>query len=97
MQAEHVGHGVKAGFLVKAPQGRLDGAAGEDRAVLGAVGQFDALALAGQNDGVLADDGTAAQGGKADRALLARAGVTVAHAHRRRIQIDATAFRRRLP
>src|SRR5690606_6605534 len=81
-EAKHVEHGIIARFLTPRPEGGADGAAGEDRAVGGRVGEFDDFALAGDDDGMLADDGAAAQGGEADRTILARAGMTVANLDR---------------
>src|SRR5690606_11831276 len=93
---EHVAHRIKAGLARSRPQRGLYRAAREQRAVAGEVGKHDALARAGKDDRVLADHGTAAQCGEADRALLARAGVAVAHAHASFRQRHGAALGRRL-
>ena len=56
------------------------------------MGQLDGFALAGENDRVFADHRAAAQGGKADAAGLARAGVAIADPDRVLAQSDPAAF-----
>ena len=72
-EAEHVAHRIEAGLAAVRPERRPHRAAREDRAVLGMVRQRDALARAGQDDRMVADDRAAAQRGKADRACRPRA------------------------
>ena len=59
---------------------------------VGAVRELDPLAVRCEDHGVLADDAAAAQGGKADVAAPARAGVAVAHAHADVVELDAAAL-----
>ena len=95
LQPQHIGHRIKPGLLVARPERRVQRAAREDHAVLGAVHQLDPLGGPGEDHAVLADHGAAAQRRKADVARLARAGLAVAAARRMRREIDAAAFRRR--
>ena len=52
--------------------------------------ELDALGWSGEDDGVVTDDGAAAQRGKADVAGATRAGDAIAAAHRALREIDAT-------
>ena len=72
IQTQHVGHVVAAGGLVRQPERRLDRAAGEDLAALGAVAELDPLALGGEDRLMVAGDRAAAQRGEADMAGRAR-------------------------
>src|SRR5262245_19931052 len=81
-QAEHVLHAVEARLAVLEPQGGAHRALGIDPPALGAVGELDALRLAEEHDGMVADRRPAAQRREADRAGGPRAGVAVAAAHR---------------
>ena len=64
---------------------------GEDRAVFGGMAQRDALAGAGKDHRMLAHHRAAAQGGKTDIAVLARAGMAVAAFHPMLVQRDLAA------
>ena len=81
-KAQHVGHGVKARLLALAPKRRRHGAAREDRAVLGDVGEHDTFARTRQDHFVFADHRAAAQAGETDGAGRPRPGVSVAAADR---------------
>src|SRR5690606_19414432 len=65
-QAEHVLHVVNAGRFLRDPGGGAHGAAREDAAVGGLVGELQTFAERGEHDGVVADDVAAAQGVDAD-------------------------------
>src|SRR5689334_6872695 len=69
LQPQHVLHVVEAGGLVVGPEGGAQGAAGEGFAAGSFVGEFDALALRGVDDGVIADDVAAAHGVDPDLVL----------------------------
>ena len=77
-ETEHVAHRIKAGLPAARPKGGLKGAARENRAVLRLVRQGHSLAGAGEDDGMIADNRAAAQGGKADGPSGPRAGRAVA-------------------
>src|SRR5690606_35932142 len=87
-EPEHVEHVVMAGLPVASPKGCRDRAAGEDGTVAGAVGKGDEFAFAGDDDGMVAHHGAAAQRGKADRSGFARAGMSVANPDRVRREFD---------
>ena len=65
-------------MLAVRPERRADGADRVDLPVVGPVRQLDPLALAGEDDGVVADHVAAAQDGEADVAALAGTGIAVA-------------------
>src|SRR6185312_4133059 len=93
LKPQHVLHAVKAGLALAGPQG---GAHRAPRIKLPAgrlVREFDALAFAAEHHGVIADLAAAAQAGKADRARLARAGVSVATTRRHIAELDVAAPR----
>src|SRR5690606_38881627 len=92
-EAKNVAHRVEAGLLAVCPQRRFDRPMRKELAIFGMVGQDDALASAGQNHRVIADYRTAPQRGKADRAFLAWAGVTIANPHALLGKIDLAAAR----
>src|SRR5690606_30890595 len=77
-QSEHVLHIVNAGRFSDGPSGGAQGAFGENGAAAGFVGEFDPFAVAGENDGVIADDVAAPEGVHADFGLRAFADETVA-------------------
>src|SRR6202046_3431945 len=79
-EPEHIGHGIQPGLLVTRPQCRLHRALRKHGAVFGAVGEFDALHGAGKDHAVIAGDGAAARGSKADVAGSPRAGLAIAPA-----------------
>ena len=61
-QAEHILHAVEAWPLFREPLGGANSAAGEGVAAVGAVDEFESLADAAEDDGVLADDVAGADG-----------------------------------
>ena len=67
----------KARACGPSPTRRLQRAAGEQRAILGMMAEDDPLALAGEDDAVIADDRAAAQRREADVADAARTGQAV--------------------
>src|SRR5690606_12329228 len=81
-EAENVGHRIEPGLAAARPQRRLYGTPSEDLPILRMMRQDNPLRRAGEVDAVLADDGAAAQRGKADIALAAWAGMAVTDAHR---------------
>ena len=93
--SQDVEHRVQPWRLAGQPLGGADSAVGEGPAVEGAVGQRDLLVAGGEQQGVLADDLAAAQGGKADRAGRAGTGVAVATADHHVFEPDPTAARHR--
>src|SRR5262245_20633905 len=70
---EHIGHGVEAGASPTTPERRLHRAAGEDTPVRRAMRELDALAIGGEDHGMLPDDVAATQGREPDVATPARA------------------------
>ena len=94
MEAEDVGHGVEAGLLVEGPEGGTERAVDEDVAALGAMGELDPLALAGEDHRMVADHRAAAQRCEADGAAGPRAGDAVAAAHGSLVEGDAPPLRR---
>ena len=70
-------------------------AAGEQRPVLGMVAQNDPLALAGEDDAVIADHRAAAQRREADVARAPRAGQAVTAARRMVLERNAAPLSRR--
>src|SRR4051812_18014448 len=77
-QAEHVVHVVEPGRLAAQPFRGAQGAHGVGRAALRAHGDLDALAGAGEEHGVLADDVAAPDGMEADFLPGALAGLALA-------------------
>src|ERR1035437_199072 len=73
-QTEHVLHIVDAGLLGDDPLRRTERPTGKNRPVAGLVDQLDTLAQSGENNRVVADDVTAAQGMDAHLGSRARAG-----------------------
>ena len=73
VQVEHVSHVIQAGRTVCQPGGRARGALGEGHPAGGAVGDFDAFAVVGEQDGMVADDVAGTDGGEADGVALALA------------------------
>src|SRR4029453_16264243 len=57
-QAEHILHAVEAGFPLGQPLGGANSTAGEGVAAVSAVNEFESLADAAEDDGMLADDVT---------------------------------------
>ena len=96
-QAEYIGHRIQSRMLLARPQRRADRAASEDHAVLGPVGNLDALRWSSKDHGVIAHYRAPAQRGKADVAGPARAGVTVTASHGMLGKIDSSALSRCLP
>src|ERR1700734_3655151 len=94
-QTQHVRHRVKPGFAVPRPRDGLECAAGEERAILGMMAQRHPLALAGEDDAMIADHRAAAPRGEADIADAARASQAVTATRRMVLQRDAVAFSRR--
>jgi drug/metabolite transporter (DMT)-like permease len=94
-EAEDVRHRIEARRLAMGPQRSAQGAAREDLAAGGDVRDLDALAIAGEDDTMIANDIAAAQHGKADVAALARPGDTVARPLGGMIEIDAAPLGRR--
>src|SRR6185437_6998087 len=86
---KNVRHRIKAGLPAVAPFRRRHRAGREHRTVLGDVAEHDALMRPGQDHLVLADHRAAAQACETDDAILARAGLAVAPAHRILGQRDA--------
>ena len=79
------------------PQRRSYGATGEDRPILGMVADGDALAGSGEGHAVVAHHRAATQGGEADIAGPARAGMAVPGGNARLGEVDAAPHRGRLP
>src|SRR5436305_13422285 len=71
-QPKHVLHVVETGGLAMCPEGGAERPAGEGFAARGFVREFDAFALRGVDDGVIADDIAAADGVDADLRIRAR-------------------------
>src|SRR5918911_3365110 len=90
---EHVGHREEPGTPPAPPQRGLDGAAGEDAAVGRPMRELDALALAGEDHRVLADDAAATKHGKADLTAAARPGVAIPGSHGYVLQLRLPALR----
>ena len=61
-ETEHVAHGVASRLAAFQPKGGTQGACGERLAAVGLVGEFDALFIGDEHDGVVADLRTAPQG-----------------------------------
>ena len=61
LESEDVLHGVKAGFLAENPLGGAKGAVGKGVSAAGFVGEFEAFSGSGEQNGVIANDVTAAQ------------------------------------
>ena len=95
-EPQHVGHRIKARRLAAGPTAAAFTAprANMDR-IAGDVRKLDALARAGKNHRVLADDAAAAQRRKADVAALARAGDAVARPDGALLQDRCRGLRRR--
>ena len=78
LQPQHVLHVVDASWFVGEPAGGADGTVGEGVAAAGFVGELDALADVGEDDGVVADDIAAADGVDADLGFGAGSDITEA-------------------
>src|SRR5580765_8937291 len=78
LRREHVVEAVAPRLASRQPDRRSQGAAREDVAIARAMGQLDALPVAGKDDGVLAGNITGAQRSEADLAGQAHADLAVA-------------------
>ena len=88
---EHVLHVVKAVLLVHQPARGAQRATGEGQARFGLVRDLDALAVAGEQHRVVADDVAGADHGKADGVARAFAADAVTGVHRAVFEIPASA------
>ena len=77
LNSEHIPHGKEPWFAALCPKSGRYCAARENLAVLGAMGEFQALACACENDGVISDDASAPERCEADRAVRPFARVSV--------------------
>src|SRR5699024_11293856 len=77
-QPQHSIHAITAGFGRHHPCRRTHGTAGEGLARRGLVGDFQTLAVAGEQYGLFADDIAAANALEADGLALAGAGMALA-------------------
>ena len=76
-QTQYVLHIVQAFFAV-CPNCGAYGTGGKGHAAAGLVGDFHALAVGGEEGGVVADDVACADGGKTDGGRITRAGMAFA-------------------
>ena len=91
-EAENVCHIVEAGGAALEPLGGFEGALGEGGAGGGLVGELDALFVCGEDDGVVTDDGAAAEGVDGDLSARALADDAVAAVDGLVIEVDAAAL-----
>src|SRR5437763_9330608 len=92
LQSQHIQHVVKPRRLAARPERGLERTACEDHAVGCLVRELDPLIGPRKDHAVFARDIAAAQAGKADAAVSARAGVTVAPAFGMTFEIDLAAL-----
>ena len=78
LQSEDVLHVVDTGGTAGDPGGSAQGTVGEGVTVAGLVGEFDAFAIGGEDDGMVADDVSATDGMDADLGSSAFAGDALA-------------------
>src|SRR5689334_695670 len=95
-EAEHVHHRIEARLAALAPERRPERAAGEDGAVLRAMGDLDPLAGAGEDHAVVPHDRAAPQAGEADVAGAPGSRDAVASPRRVGGEVDAPSARSRL-
>lgn len=88
LNPEHLIHRIPSRWLGLEPERRFQRAARENGAVLGAVGEFDALILRHEIDGVVPRDGATAQAGKSNRTLCPCAGQSVTTTLAHLVQTD---------
>mmetsp|Transcript_6334 Transcript_6334/g.25725 ORF Transcript_6334/g.25725 Transcript_6334/m.25725 type:complete len:413 (-) Transcript_6334:1763-3001(-) len=89
LEAQHVVHAEQAGGLAGQEARRAQAALGIDAAAAGLVADLDALAGAGEQHGVVANDVAAAHGGEADGGRVARAGDALAAVDGAGLQVTA--------